>query len=450
MTLSCFGARAEDLQPDHNKNHCKAFLGNWERSCISWSTAAREHAVCAQYTAWVCRDRYEYQQAPLGRIYRRDVIQWCHARGGEFVQENHRTRSCSSTADHGTQKYTVTESVNKGYTSPAHPRTDFYKYPRERELVINSRRMGGCFASALNQYDGPLSFDKDNMTCRLWPLNRRASSMDEYYNYNDGFNAIYDEDTFFPYLAVYGDRECDFETGNELDLRSWVLEQNDNSITPMKMFEESLRINEGNVWNTIMTIHQLVRNEVRWNRQRHYIYPSSQESEGVFINKLVDIRGDLRERDGRLVGDHGGSWYRIWGAMLYRLRGSDENSLDHLFGSISNEGNDSLGVDSCVTMESILPEFDNELDRLGSILKDNFTFSAGEWVKYLMAPSKGNWSSLDMRKAEINRRAGATASEMINSVLSFNDERVNTPTHSECQNLDTYITPASRSRDRKN
>jgi hypothetical protein len=43
------------------------------------------------------------------------------------------------------------------------------------------------------------------------------------------------------------------------------------------------------------------------------------------FHRMIDIRGDLYERGTPFLGDHPGTWYRIWGTMLYDL---DRSPID--------------------------------------------------------------------------------------------------------------------------
>jgi len=124
---------------------------------------------------------------------------------------------------------------------------------------------------------------------------------------------------FTHYLQIKKKRECDYQTGKEGKLRKWILTQPDNSIDPVAIFREAIEINNGHIFNTILTIHQLLRNEARWRSKRRYFYFSDEKSEAEFWNKFIDIRGDLSERGEGFEGDHAGSWYRLWGIALYRL-----------------------------------------------------------------------------------------------------------------------------------
>lgn len=101
-------------------------------------------------------------------------------------------------------------------------------------------------------------------------------------------------------------------------MREWILTQKDNSIDLLKIFKYSLSLNH-NAFDALITIHQLLRNEARFKNKEYYTYQSTEEAANLFWSKFVDIRGDLNESNPQNEGDHRGSWYRIWGMMLYRL-----------------------------------------------------------------------------------------------------------------------------------
>lgn len=143
---------------------------------------------------------------------------------------------------------------------------------------------------------------------------------DSYYLIKDTPNRQFNFDQLLEYLQASPFRDFDYFTGFEPHLKAWVLAQMDYSIDPIQIYSHSLALNSGNVWGAILTIHQLVRNMARYNEPRRYFYKeTNREESAAFFNKLIDIRGDLEERGEPFLGDHRGTWYRIWGMMLYRL-----------------------------------------------------------------------------------------------------------------------------------
>ena len=121
------------------------------------------------------------------------------------------------------------------------------------------------------------------------------------------------------YLAATANRTGDYLTGREGALREWILSRPDNSVDPLALYQASLALHGGNIWNAVLAAHQLLRNHARWWATERYHFRSSREEQEALFNKLVDIRGELSERGDGFHGDHAGSWYRVWGAMLFRL-----------------------------------------------------------------------------------------------------------------------------------
>lgn len=126
----------------------------------------------------------------------------------------------------------------------------------------------------------------------------------------------------FPKLLKYlqGSKTVYYTRENEkLKLRDWVLAQTDNSIDPVELYVKSLELNRGDVYLALFVAHDLLRNEFRFMAKYRTGYPSTFEKMAVFQNKFIDIRGDLSERGTDFYGDHRGSWYRIFGMMLYMV-----------------------------------------------------------------------------------------------------------------------------------
>src|SRR5262249_6752108 len=96
------------------------------------------------------------------------------------------------------------------------------------------------------------------------------------------------------------------------------------SIHPAALFAKSLELNEGDVYDALLTNHELLRNEARFFA-KFISYGSNYDSMTAFYNKFVDLRGDLQERGPLYNGDHPGTWSRMWGMMLYYL---DRSPID--------------------------------------------------------------------------------------------------------------------------
>ena len=160
-----------------------------------------------------------------------------------------------------------------------------YRKPTHQTLTLKGDRLGRCFFLVL----------QNHKKLTLTDIVRR-----------------------YPYLQNYlrGSTLVDYSTGREPDLKRIIMASADASVTPVQLFEWSLELNQGRLFESILTIHQLLRNEARFYRTWIHDYPSTKPKMIAFFNKFIDIRGDLEERGGGYHGDHRGSWYRIWGTML--------------------------------------------------------------------------------------------------------------------------------------
>ncbi len=166
-----------------------------------------------------------------------------------------------------------------------------YSYPKKKKIEVQPDVLGKCFLAAYQNFHKNKESYFKNMEVDKEQYNNLLS-----------------------YLA--GSKDVVYTTGKENKLKKWVMSQADNSITPHSIFEKSLILNNGHLFNTILTIHELLRNEARFYADYIY-YNSSWAGLKTFYNKFIDIRGDLEERcDGISGGDHSGSWYRIWGTMI--------------------------------------------------------------------------------------------------------------------------------------
>ncbi|MBT3983831.1 MAG: hypothetical protein HOE90_20920 [Bacteriovoracaceae bacterium] len=170
-----------------------------------------------------------------------------------------------------------------------------YSFASPSKITLNGSELGACMSLISSISFDPLSISKNEMNC----------------SYND--------DDFFNYLAAVPGRKCDYSTGLEEALKERVFAQGYNTIAPTLLYSISLSLNRGNVWNSILTIHQLLRNMARYQLTAFYSYESDSIEQKLFWERFVDIRGDLSERGDGQSGDHPGSWYRLWGIMLRRL-----------------------------------------------------------------------------------------------------------------------------------
>ncbi len=181
-----------------------------------------------------------------------------------------------------------------------------YNYAKDKPVFIQTTTLANCMLLAADKY--PKAKIKANELSKATPFKNRK--------------CVPNEEAWMLYLQAASSRKCEFATGHEEDLKHWVLKQNDNTIDPLSLFEKSLELNEGNLSDSLLTIHQMMRNNARWFSKDNYEYSSSETEAKAFLNKFVDIRGDLRDRGGKFEGDHAGSWYRMWGMALWRTRKS--------------------------------------------------------------------------------------------------------------------------------
>ncbi len=233
-----------------------------------------------------------------------------------------------------------------------------YLHPESKEIHLDGERLGRCFFAEARRH-AVISIPN-----------------------------IYEK---YPELESYlqGDKGYSYSTGLEQELRRIILLQPAGSVDPYKIFVWSLQLHEGRLFQALLAIHQLLRNEARFYRD-WVNYPSSYELMRHFFNQFVDIRGDLEERGQGFHGDHRGSWYRIWGTMM--------DSLGFMMPSKESSGTaiEVLGAASNLTLASIYGVFRAQ---------------AAEWVKPIIM--YGAHDESDPRKAEVNLWGYATIEGMV-------------------------------------
>lgn len=171
------------------------------------------------------------------------------------------------------------------------------KYPKQQTLYLHGLVSGQCLGQEMKSR----KFD--------WGVNRNKYSASNFDSYLTGSKFTY------------------YTTPSEMTLKNWVLAQPDNSITPVRLFKQSLTFNNYNVVDSLVNIHTVLRNVSRWQapyvkKQNAPSAPAKIEQVNLFFNKLVDMRGELTERGKNFRGDHADSWYRIWGMMIKFLMSS--------------------------------------------------------------------------------------------------------------------------------
>lgn len=255
-----------------------------------------------------------------------------------------------------------------------------YSYPHRGRLDISTDALGHCMALAAAAR-GPVSFARDGMR-----------------DFSTGRACEYTFSNFLSYLVAGNGSgvPCSYSSGTEAELERWVRAQPDNSIDPVGIFRASLSINGGNAWLALLAIHRMLWNNARPGEMN---YPTTDQSRHAFFDKLVDLRGDLSELGGENRGDHAGTWYRIWGMMLFRLMLEDGTSLTHKIGAAAAQ---------CETGGSLLPpEFLEVMASCSRWITATVVGSGAEWIKVLGYPEK------DRRKAEINRDGASSMDAML-------------------------------------
>lgn len=277
-----------------------------------------------------------------------------------------------------------------------------YPFPRSQRVRLDGDRLGDCLAQATLDYTSTPRLSRARMS------------------------RSYSSDTFLAYLAADPQlRFRPYASGREEALRAWVMDQPDQSISPVSLYRSALELCEGNVWNAILTIHQLLRSEARWWDTRWYAYRSTYERQTEFFRRFIDIRGDLRERDRRrFTGDHGGTWYRIWGMMLGFLMEIDEREWNSHFTRHGRE---------FVQCRGVAPGMELLVEWQG--IQSQVTATLAEWLKPLIWESEDDW-----RKAEYNRAAARTATRMTRRIYA---QRRSASELARCQDPDYYIRPDS-------
>jgi hypothetical protein len=301
-----------------------------------------------------------------------------------------------------------------------------YSYPKDQKQRLSGKELGLCMAlAAQSEHSNQLKSDLNDAKCSPFNEGKRAKHGLDYWNemlHSDGplltfvealqespfpSYGLQNTDDFLDYLGGDFGRSCDYVSGHEKALKQWILRQPDHSIDPLKIFRKSLNLSRGNLMTALLTIHQVLRNEARWWDPDRYVEGGMQQDleEAVrkelrFFNKFVDIRGDLRERGQPYHGDHPGTWYRIWGAMLYRLGFVQPNDFrKHVASS-----------PSCVArpfnpFEKLLADIND--------LRAAMVFAGDEFAK---RQGLGGNHEFDLRKVEYDEDGGSAASWMYQGI----------------------------------
>lgn len=194
-----------------------------------------------------------------------------------------------------------------------------YNFPRSQTLNLDGELLGKCLAAETILSGQPYYFSKDEM---ISPFN--SSKFEAYVRAVGEFG-----------WGHAGAADL-YKTGKEEKLKGWINAQPDNSVDPIHLYVASLKINSGNVWNALLAIHDLLRNNARFYHSNRYNYSDSLDNVDHLFNKLIDIRGDLKERGAGFKGEHSGSWYRIW-ALLLIAHSDQRNKSSRSIASLQGE-----------------------------------------------------------------------------------------------------------------
>lgn len=93
-------------------------------------------------------------------------------------------------------------------------------------------------------------------------------------------------------------------TGQEKDLRNWMLQQQKGSIELHQLFGQSYKLNQGDLYSTLLCAENVLSEG---------LYDPDRQDREV-ISKLSYLRSDSAP-----LGDNFGGWYHLFGAALYSL-----------------------------------------------------------------------------------------------------------------------------------
>ena len=138
----------------------------------------------------------------------------------------------------------------------------------------------------------------------------------------------------------------------------------------------------------------------------------------AFFNKFIDIRGDLEERGDSFHGDHRGSWYRIWGAMLdYLSMVAPEKALCGNAREVCSKTEGNTLADICGSMTAIMAELAKPV---------------------IMYGIEG-----DERKSEINQKGYDAISSMLKSPETLGRKETNSDLARKCT-ARKYLVPKEK------
>ena len=174
-------------------------------------------------------------------------------------------------------------------------------------------------------------------------------------------------------------------TGREEPLKEWVLEQEKGSVQIDTLFKESYRLNEGDLYGTLLTAENVL-SEGLYKADR---------SEQEVTKKLSYIRNDSAP-----AGDNFGSWYHLFGSALYALvrpewKAKVSMKIEDL-GSLILEGSDpqedhinQLGIRMGSSLKKIAQNGVDQLAKVKDYInRSEFAWSGKNVALFNNAPSK--------------------------------------------------------------
>ena len=250
-----------------------------------------------------------------------------------------------------------------------------YLYPKDRPIKIDPQKLGYCLAKITIDNYPYFNFSEKEIKCKWFPNIAKKDQKIE--NYPGQIE----------YLQASRLRKCDYITGHEESLKSWILNQPDNSVDIVRLYSKALELNHGNIKGAFTTIHTSLRDNARFSngterRRGRYYYKTNPEDVRVLFNKLIDIRGDLLELGEKYNGDHKGTWYRIWGVMLGRLIFYNNNTL-----SFSKSRN-SCPVNPFSFLDKIANSVSSSISRMGIYATEVVAKTGNENDKYKVSVSQ--------------------------------------------------------------
>lgn len=90
-------------------------------------------------------------------------------------------------------------------------------------------------------------------------------------------------------------------TGLEVNLKQWILTQENNSISLDKIFRRSYQLNQGNIYLTLLAIENVLSND--WQNPNRQQFLTTKK-----LKKFTNTIGN---------DDRFGHWYHLFGVMLY-------------------------------------------------------------------------------------------------------------------------------------